>query len=72
MNRAVKAITRILRPNGILLIGWNTQKRHPDPMELEAVTKYFRRECPLPLPQRKTFPDTDHAYDWLVKTKPRT
>jgi SAM-dependent methyltransferase len=68
MNRAVKAIARILRPNGILLIGWNTQKKHPDPMELEAVTTYFRRECPLPLPLRKTFRDTDHVYDWLVKT----
>jgi SAM-dependent methyltransferase len=68
MNRAVKAIARILRPNGILLIGWNTHKKHLDPMELEAVTTYFRRECPLPLPLRKTFSDTDHVYDWLVKT----
>ena len=27
----------------------------------------FRRGCPLPLPQ-KTFADTDHVYDWLIKT----
>ena len=26
MNRAVTAIARILRPNGILLIGWNSSK----------------------------------------------
>ena len=68
MNRAVKAIARILRPNGILLIGWNSKKKHPDPMELEAVTTYFRHESALPLPLRKTFPDTDHVYDWLVKS----
>ena len=68
MNRTVTAIARILRPNGILLIGWNSLKKHPDPTETEAVTMYFRHECVLPLPSRKTFPDTDHVYDWLVKT----
>ena len=67
MNRAVEAIARILRPNGILLIGWNTRKKHPDPTELEAATNYFHREEVLSLPIRKTFSDTDHVYDWLVK-----
>ena len=67
MNRAVTAIARILRPNGILLIGWNSLKKHPDPLRLEAVATYFRRECVFSLPVRKTFPDTDHVYDWLVK-----
>jgi SAM-dependent methyltransferase len=68
MNRAVKAIARILRPNGILLIGWNSDKKHPDPTELESVALYFNRQPALNLPLRKTFPDTDHVYDWLVKT----
>jgi SAM-dependent methyltransferase len=68
MDRAVEAIARILRPNGILLIGWNSEKKHPDPMELKAVATYFRRDQALPVPLRKTFPDTDHVYDWLVKT----
>jgi SAM-dependent methyltransferase len=68
MNRAVTAIARILRPNGILLIGWNSLKKHPDPLRLEAVATYFRHECVFSLPVRKTFPDTDHVYDWLVKT----
>jgi SAM-dependent methyltransferase len=70
MNRTVTAIAHILRPNGILLIGWNSLKEHPDPRELEAVTTCFRHECVLPLPARKTFPDTDHVYDWFVKTNP--
>ena len=68
MNRAITAIARILRPNGTLLIGWNSLKKHPDPMELGAVATYFRHECVFSLPVRKTFPDTDHVYDWLVKT----
>jgi SAM-dependent methyltransferase len=69
MNRAVEAIARILKPGGILLIGWNSDKDHPDPMRLAAVATYFCHQCPLPLPLRKTFPDTDHVYDWLTKTK---
>ena len=68
MNRAVKAIAHILRPNGMLLIGWNSKKKHSDPAALEAVSMYFRHEPVLPLPVRKTFPDTDHVYDWLIKT----
>jgi SAM-dependent methyltransferase len=67
MNRAVTAISQILKPGGILLIGWNSNKKHPDPMALAAVDSYFRHECVLPLPLRKTFPDTDHVYDWLTK-----
>ena len=68
MNRALTAIAHILRPNGILLIGWNSEKKHPNPIELDGVTMNFRRGCPLPLPARKTFADTDHVYDWLIKT----
>lgn len=68
MNRTITAIARILRPNGILLIGWDSLKKHPDPTEIEAVTTYFRRKPVLSLPLRKTFPNTDHVYDWLVKT----
>jgi SAM-dependent methyltransferase len=68
MNRAVKAIARILRPNGILLIGWKSEKKHPNPMELEAVAENFHRECMLRLPSIKTFLDTDHVYGWLMKT----
>ena len=67
INRAIEAIARIVRPNGILLIGWNSQKRHPDPLQLDAVTRNFRHGCLLSLPERTTFPDTDHIYDWLTK-----
>jgi SAM-dependent methyltransferase len=67
MNRAVEAIARILRPSGILLIGWDTHKI-PDPTDLDAVKTRFCRDQVLPLPVRKTFPDTDHVYDWLLKS----
>ena len=67
MNRAVKAVARVLRPNGILLIGWNSEKKHPDPMSLETLSKYFRRGSALSLPVTKTFPDSPVIYNWLVK-----
>lgn len=70
MNRALEAIGQILKPGGLLLVGWNSNKDHPDPMDLAAVSTYFCRECVLPLPLRKTFPDTDHVYDWLTKATP--
>ena len=69
MNRMLTAIARILRPNGTLLIGWDSLKKLPDPMEIETVAKYFRHESILPLPVRKTFSDTDKVYDWLIKTE---
>jgi SAM-dependent methyltransferase len=67
MNQAVAAIGRILRRNGMLLIGWNTNEI-ADPTRLQTATMHFRRARVLPLPLRKTFPDTDHVYDWLAKT----
>jgi SAM-dependent methyltransferase len=69
MNRTVTAVARILRPNGLLLIGWDSLKKLPDPIKIEAVTTCFRHESTLPLPKRKTFPDTDKVYDWLIKTR---
>ena len=68
MNWAITAIARILRPNGVLLIGWNSDnKEYPDPMSVEAIPMYFRRECVLPLPVTKNFPDSPVVYNWLVK-----
>jgi SAM-dependent methyltransferase len=69
MNRTLTAIARILRPNGMLLIGWDTLKNLPDPTKLETATTYFRHECIFPLPVRKTFSDTDKVYDWLIRTE---
>lgn len=68
MNRALTAIAHILRPNGMLLIGWNSEKKHPNPLGLAGATTSFRHGSTLSLPARKTFTDTDHVYDWLIKT----
>jgi len=67
MDRAIAAIARILREDGILLIGW-TPREVKDPTRLESTRVHFRRKRVSPLPLRKTFPDTDDVYDWLVKT----
>jgi SAM-dependent methyltransferase len=69
INRTVTAIARILRPNGMLLIGWDSLKNLPDPTKLKTVTMYFLHECILELPVRKTFSDTDKVYDWLIRTE---
>jgi CelD/BcsL family acetyltransferase involved in cellulose biosynthesis len=71
MNQSITAIARILRPSGKLLIGWNSLKNHPDPIRLKAVTTHFRHDSVLSLPARKTFLNTDHVYDWLIKTSVR-
>jgi hypothetical protein len=68
ISRTLTAIAHILRPSGILLIGWNSNKSHPDPVEIGAAKRYFCRQSVFALPMRKTFPNTDHVYDWLVKT----
>jgi SAM-dependent methyltransferase len=67
MNRAIEAIAQILRQDGVLLISWSPREVK-DPTRLESARVHFRRERVLPLPLRKTFPDTDAVYDWLVKT----
>jgi SAM-dependent methyltransferase len=67
MNRAIEAIARILRQDGMLLIGW-TPREVKDPTRLESARVHFRRERVLLLPVRKTFPDTGDVYDWLIKT----
>jgi hypothetical protein len=67
MDRAITAVARILRVDGMLLIGW-TPREVQDPTRLASARLHFRRERVLPLPLRKTFPDTDDVYDWLVRT----
>jgi hypothetical protein len=67
INQTVTAIARILRPNGLLLIGWDALKEHSNPMEIHATNTFFRHESILALPVRKTFADTDKVYDWLIK-----
>jgi hypothetical protein len=68
MNRSIEAIARILRQDGmLLLISWSNREVK-DPTRLESARVHFRREQVLPLPLRKTFPDTGATYDWLVKT----
>lgn len=68
MNRAITAIARILRADGILLIGWNSAKEGPDPMALGSVSSHFIQECVLPLPITKSFSDSPVIYNWLTKT----
>ena len=68
MNRTATAIHRILGPDGILMIGWNVD-RSDDPLELESVGRLFEPGPVLSLPERKSFDDVSHVFDF-VRRKP--
>jgi hypothetical protein len=71
MDPVVKAFARILRPNGILLSGWNFEKNILIQCRFESVSMYFRHECVMSLPVTKTILNLPNIYNWLVKTNPR-
>jgi SAM-dependent methyltransferase len=65
-EEAIKGLARILKPGGILMLGWNTD-RSSDPMQLPAVKQFFIRSRQPGFEQRITFPEITHVYDFLVR-----
>lgn len=66
MDRAVDQVWKVLRPNGLLLVGWNADKTG-DPELLDAMTRQFRRAGISGLPERKTFSGATHVYDTYAR-----
>lgn len=64
MNETLKAIRAILKPGGLLMIGWNTGLTD-DPRKLPNLGHHFVHVSPAPLPKRKTFADNTHVYDFF-------
>ena len=62
MNASIASIHRVLKPNGHLLIGWNSD-RVTDPEALPAISAHFDRRIAIALPTRKIFEDHTHVYD---------
>ena len=62
MDRALAAVAAVLKPQGLLLLGWNTG-RVADPDTLAAIA-LFTPAAFGGLPQRKKFPDVTHVYAW--------
>jgi SAM-dependent methyltransferase len=64
MRRVIEALHTALRPQGFLVVGWNTNL-HADPAPLLA--PYFVANSREPWVQRRTFPPETHVYDFLQR-----
>lgn len=61
---AIQACAAILRPGGLLVLGWNDRRGHPSALEELATTSFDYR--PLrELEARIWIPGTDHNYAFL-------
>jgi SAM-dependent methyltransferase len=64
MNRSIVAVTKILRPGGLLLLGWNTGLT-PDPLNLDQMRLEF---APASLfTARRRFANETHVYDFQIR-----
>ncbi len=63
-NEALRACHFLLKPNGWLILGWNSDKS-PDPKELSNLKKYFVSASFQSVPVRQAFTDSTHVYDSL-------
>lgn len=65
--RTLAALRRIMKDDGLLIIGWNSD-RGADPAGFELVRRAFRHGgCErLPLTRRQAFRGSTHVYDVLV------
>ncbi|MBB6610705.1 class I SAM-dependent methyltransferase [Pontibacter sp. Tf4] len=59
-----KALHQVLKPSGLLQIGWN-HDLIPDPTALEISQELFVKTSFEGLPERTTFPDSTHVFDFL-------
>jgi SAM-dependent methyltransferase len=64
MNRLLDAVHGVLKPDGLLLIGWN-RGVVPDPCTLGRCGARFTHEPKLPLPVRTSFEVHTHVYDFF-------
>jgi SAM-dependent methyltransferase len=61
---ALKAIARILKPGGRLLLGWNTDSVE-DPTTLEFVQRAFVPDGLIAQSERYIVPEAGYVYDFL-------
>lgn len=63
---ALAAMAKILRPGGLLLLGWNTDKI-ADPVAAGFTADGFKPAGLGDLPSRMTFPTVTHVFDLLER-----
>jgi SAM-dependent methyltransferase len=59
---ALDAMAKVLRPGGLLLLGWNTD-RISDPIAEGMTANAYRSATLADLPARMTFPTVTHVFD---------
>jgi SAM-dependent methyltransferase len=64
--QALAAIARVLKPEGLLLLGWNTDKIE-DPVAAGLTAEKFQPVDFAGLPSRMMFDDVTHVYDALER-----
>ncbi|MDX5421585.1 MAG: class I SAM-dependent methyltransferase [Hymenobacteraceae bacterium] len=70
-TRTYEALHNIMKPDGLLLVGWNHDLSQ-DPLELDACQELYYRTGYEGLPERTCFTDSTHVYDFLrAKQKSR-
>lgn len=66
MRSTVEAVHNILRPDGLLILGWNTD-RHPDPSTLGLFEPFFLPWQASPWGSRVRFASESHVYDFFIR-----
>ena len=64
-NKAIEGLARVLKPGGLLMLGWNTH-RTSDPLGLSAIERFYIRSQRPGFEQRITFPESTHVYDFFA------
>lgn len=64
---AIRAMARILKPGGRLLLGWNTD-RVEDPLSLDLVQSAFVADDPLSRGARLAVPEAGYVYEFLRRS----
>ncbi len=66
-GRALDQIHGLLKPDGYLLLGWNTD-RIGDPLRQSPILSLFRSKGIAIFPARLEIPGTTHRYEFLQRT----
>jgi SAM-dependent methyltransferase len=67
MREAARAMSDVLRPGGLLIVGWNTDL-HEDPEQLGVLSPFFVRTDQTPWGRTRRYPAELHVYDFYVKS----
>ena len=68
-ERALAAMAAILKPGGLLLLGWNTDKI-ADPLDLSIIGHFYETASFGATPSRMRFDAVTHVYDVLARAAP--